>query len=115
MATLTTCLAMSSALCSSNWMCVAPVILTLGDVVMNLVWNFLLNSDSDCMMHWTSTIIASTAPVMTASSWFRSLPALGMPWRIMVSFDVQQTPTRLMPLAPLDSAYLMSSGSVEAR
>ncbi len=53
------------------------------------------------MMHCTSTTIASTAPVMIASSWCRKLPADGTPWRISVSLLVQQMPHRLMPLAPL--------------
>ena len=49
---------------------------------MILVWKLLARSGSACMMHCTSTTMASTAPVMMASSWLRKLPAEGMPWRI---------------------------------
>jgi hypothetical protein len=52
------------------------------------------------MMHCTSTTMASTAPVRIASSCCRKLPAAGMPWRIRISFAVQQMPDRLTPLAP---------------
>ena len=58
-------------------MWVAPWILTLDDVVMTLVWKLLATLGSACMMHWTSTTIASTAPVRIASSWCRKLPADG--------------------------------------
>ncbi len=85
-------------------MWVAPVILTLGEVVITSVWKFLARSGSACMMHCTSTTMASTAPVMIASSWCRKLPADGTPWRIRVSLLVQQMPARVMPLAPLVSA-----------
>ena len=105
-------LAMSSAWCSSNSMCVAPVIFTFGLVVMISVWKWLATPVSDCMMHCTSTTIASMAPVRIASSWFRKLPADGMPWRIITSLEVQQMPARLMPLAPLLLAYSISSGSM---
>ena len=52
------------------------------------------------MMHWTSTSIASTAPVMMASSCWRKLPAIGMPCRISTSLAVQQMPATLIPVAP---------------
>ena len=63
------------------------------------------------MMHWTSTTMASTAPVSTASSWCKKLPAGGMPKRISTSLAVQQMPARLMPAAPLAWASAISSGS----
>ena len=53
------------------------------------------------MTHWTSTIIASHAPVTSASSCWRNCPAIGMPWRIRTSLAVQQIPPRLIPVAPL--------------
>ena len=79
----------------------APWILTLGDVVITSVWKLPARLGSACMMHCTSTTMASTAPVKMASSWCRKLPAEGMPWRISVSLEVQQMPAMLMPLAPL--------------
>ena len=66
------------------------------------------------MMHCTSTTMASTAPVSTASSWWRKLPAGGMPKRMRISLAVQQMPARLMPSAPLALASAMSSGSRQA-
>ena len=60
--------AMVRAWCSSNSMWVAPLIFTFGEVVMILVWKFSASPTSACMMHCTSTTIASTAPVMMASS-----------------------------------------------
>ena len=51
-------------------------------------------------MHCTSTTIASTAPVRTASSWWSMLPAGGTPLRMRDSFAVQQMPATLMPAAP---------------
>ena len=99
------------ARCSSNSMCVAPGILALGDVVMSFVWKRWASGPRACMMHCTSTTIASTAPVSMASSWCRKLPAAGMPWRIRISLLVQQMPARLMPLAPAALASAISSGS----
>ena len=66
------------------------------------------------MMHCTSTIIESTAPVMTAISCCRKLPAMGMPWRISISLPVQHMPTTLMPLAPCFSDRAIISGSCVA-
>ena len=63
------------------------------------------------MMHCTSTTMTSTAPVSTASSWWRKLPAGGMPKRMRISLAVQQMPARLMPSAPLALASAISSGS----
>ena len=40
---------------------------------------------SACMMHCTSTTMTSTAPVRTASSCCRKLPATGMPCRMRIS------------------------------
>jgi hypothetical protein len=82
-------------------MCVAPWILTFGEVVMISVWKLLARAGSACMMHCTSTTIASTAPVRIASSWCRKLPADGMPSRTSVSLEVQQMPAMLRPAAPL--------------
>jgi len=73
---------------------------TFGEVVMILVWKLVASLTNACMMHCTSTTIASTAPVRMASSCWRKLPAAGMPWRIRISLAVQQMPARLMPLAP---------------
>ena len=53
-------------------------------------------------------------PVAMASSWLKKLPAVRTPWRIRISFAVQQMPERLMPLAPAFLAYSMISGSCEA-
>ena len=88
--------------------------LDLGRVVMILVWKCSARSGSACMMHCTSTTIASTAPVRMRQFLVRKLPADGMPWRIRISLDVQQMPARLMPLAPLLLAYSISSGSCTA-
>ncbi len=104
-------LAISMARCSWNSMCVAPSILVLREVVMTSVWKDWDRATTACMMHWISTTIASTAPVRMASSCCRKLPASGTPWRMSVSFAVQQMPARLMPAAPFSCAYLMTSGS----
>ena len=77
----------------------APWILTLGEVVMISVWKLPARLGSACMMHCTSTTMASTAPVRIASSWCRKLPADGTPWRTSVSLEVQQIPAMLRPLA----------------
>ena len=62
-------------------------------------------------MHWTSTTMASTAPVTMTSSCCKKLPAMGTPWRIRISLAVQHMPARFIPFAPLDLAYLIISGS----
>ena len=61
-------------------------------------------------MHCTSTTIASTAPVRTASSCWRKLPAIGMPCRIRISFAVQQMPPRLIPWRPSPSPARAAPG-----
>ena len=95
-------------------MWVAPGNLALGEVEMNLVWKQPVSAPRAGKMHCTSTIIASTAPVMMASSCCRKLPAMGMPWRIRISLPVQQMPTTLMPFAPCFSARASISGSCAA-
>ncbi len=82
-------------------MWVAPGNLALGEVEMNLVWKQPVNAPSAGKMHCTSTMIASTAPVMTANSCCKKLPAMGTPWRMRISLPVQHMPTTLMPVAPL--------------
>ena len=83
----------------------------MGDVVMNLVWKHLLRGPRAGKMHWTSTTIASQAPVSTTFSCWRKLPAMGMPWRMATSLAVQHTPQILMPLAPFSLARAIISGS----
>ena len=71
--------AVSGARCSSNSTWVAPGIFAFGEVVTSCVWKRWASGPSACMMHCTSTTMISTAPVSTASSWCRKLPAAGMP------------------------------------
>jgi len=81
---------------------------------MNLVWKQPASAPSAGMMHCTSTIMASTAPVATASSCCRKLPATGTPWRMRTSFPVQHIPATLMPTAPCFLARSTISGSAAA-
>src|SRR5450830_790792 len=53
--------------------------------------------------------MASTAPVIMASSCWSTFPAIGMPCRESISFAVQQMPAMLIPLAPFSSAFLIIS------
>ncbi len=78
------------------------------------VWKFWARPTSACIIHWTSTTMASTAPVKMANSCCKKLPAAGMPWRIRISLAVQQIPDRFTPLAPAALAYSIISGSCEA-
>ncbi len=67
---------------------------------MNLVWKQPASAPSAGMMHCISTTMASTAPVATASSCCRKLPATGTPWRMSTSFPVQHMPATLIPVSP---------------
>ena len=71
-------------------------------------------SGRDSMIHWTSTTMASTAPVTRANSCCRKLPARGTPCLIRISLAVQQIPARLIPSAPFDFASSTILGSCAA-
>ena len=103
-AILTMALAFSPAVSAWNWMNSESGIRAMGEVVMNLVWKHLLRGPRAGKMHCTSTTMASQAPVRTTFSWFRKLPAMGMPWRMVTSLEVQHTPETVMPFAPTDLA-----------
>ena len=102
---------LSRGWCSSTTICSESPTHAFGLDEMSFVWKWSATSASPWKMHWTSTTIASTAPVSTASSWWSMLPAGGTPLRMSDSLAVQQMPATLMPSAPTVSASSIISGS----
>ena len=81
---------------------------------MNLVWYLVAKSANAGNIHWTSTIIASTAPVIIANScWWKS-PAIFTPCLIVNSLPVQHIPDRVIPSAPTSLANSCISGNSAA-
>src|SRR3989304_4820698 len=106
--------ATSGARSSVISMATVPGMRAWREVEMISVWKQAATSTSPGMMHCTSTRNASTAPVISASSCCRKLPATGMPRRISPSLAVQQMPATLIPVAPSAFAWASSSGSPAA-
>ena len=80
--------------------------------MINLVWKHLLKGPKAGKIHCTSTMIASQAPVRTTFSCCKKLPAIGIPRRIVTSFEVQHTPEIVIPFAP--TAFALSIISLES-